>query len=275
MHFQDQRIEIDTADRREIAGETKAEVRVEHAGDDVGGRQQQQRVTVGRRVDDRLGGDLLGGGTAIFDDERLAEPFRQHFTGEPRNNVGGAARRKTDQKMDRPRRIGVSSRNAQQRGQRHGVGSELEEAAARKLHASARYSSGTDGGSAARYAAARGSPPPGGGTGTPSAAYSLSLLRSVRIDMPSTFAAWVRLPRQCLSVSRIRSRSTSATVRPTSPRDTCSAANAACATAGALLCWSMRTPSGVRIASGPISSPVAISTARCMVFSSSRTLPGQ
>jgi hypothetical protein len=36
------------------------------------------------------------------------------------------------------------------------------------------------------YAAARGSPPPGGGTGMPSAAYSSSLLRSVRIEMPST-----------------------------------------------------------------------------------------
>ena len=35
------------------------------------------------------------------------------------------------------------------------------------------------------YAAARGAPPPGGGTGTPSSAYSLSLLRKVRIEMPS------------------------------------------------------------------------------------------
>ena len=52
--------------------------------------------------------------------------------------------------------------------------------------------------------------------------------------MPSTLAAWVRLPRQCLSVSRIRSRSTSATVRPTSARETCSAASAAWATDGAL-----------------------------------------
>ena len=66
------------------------------------------------------------------------------------------------------------------------------------------------------YAAPRTSPPPGGGIGTPSSAYSLSLLRSVRIEMPRMLAAWVRLPRQWSSVSRIRSRSTSATVRPTS-----------------------------------------------------------
>ena len=95
-----------------------------------------------------------------------------------------------------------------------------------------RRRSGTDDRVAARREAmatrARGSPPPGGGTGTPSAEYSLSLLRSVRIEMPRMLAAWVRLPRQCLSVSRMRSRSTSATVRPTSARDTCSAASAAC-----------------------------------------------
>src|SRR5213076_1722637 len=60
------------------------------------------------------------------------------------------------------------------------------------------------------------SPSPGNGTGTPSWLYCFSLLRSVRMEMPRMFAAWVRLPRQCWRVSRIRSRSTSATVRPTS-----------------------------------------------------------
>src|SRR5262245_4580302 len=67
-------------------------------------------------------------------------------------------------------------------------------------------------------------PPWGGGIGEPPAAYSFNLLRRVRIEMPRIFAACVRLPRQCLSVSRIRSRSTSDTVRPTRLRVTCSAA---------------------------------------------------
>ena len=39
--------------------------------------------------------------------------------------------------------------------------------------------------------------------------------------------------------------------------------------------WSRRVPSGERMASVPISAPVESRTARCMVFSSSRTLPGQ
>ncbi len=38
---------------------------------------------------------------------------------------------------------------------------------------------------------------------------------------------------------------------------------------------SMRAPSGVRMASTPISGPVASRTARWIVFSSSRTLPGK
>src|ERR1700749_3551843 len=65
--------------------------------------------------------------------------------------------------------------------------------------------------------------------------------------MPRMLAAWVRFPRQCLSVSRIRSRSTSATVRPTSARVTCSAASVACATAGAALAVSGGGAAGVAV----------------------------
>lgn len=46
-------------------------------------------------------------------------------------------------------------------------------------------------------------------------AYFRSLLRSVRTDIPKMLAACVRLPRQCSSVHRMRSRSTFAIVRPT------------------------------------------------------------
>src|SRR5690606_35608372 len=54
-------------------------------------------------------------------------------------------------------------------------------------------------GSRSVYAAPRSSPPFGAGMATPSPAYSLSLFLSVRIETPRIFAAWVRLPRQCLS----------------------------------------------------------------------------
>ncbi len=52
------------------------------------------------------------------------------------------------------------------------------------------------------YPAIRTSPPCGCPAPQPRrSAYSLSLLRSVRIEMPRMLAAWVRLPRQCFSVS--------------------------------------------------------------------------
>src|SRR5215207_2595017 len=113
---------------------------------------------------------------------------------------------------------------------------------------------------------------PGSGTAAPAAVYSPSLLRSVRIEMPRIFAACVRLPRQWSSVSRMRSCSTCATVRPTRARVTASAVRAA-RVAGSEAAGPSASPSGVRIASTSISGPVASSTARCIAFSSSRTLP--
>src|SRR5471032_960723 len=112
---------------------------------------------------------------------------------------------------------------------------------------------------------------------SPESEYSRSLLRRVRIEMPRMLAAWVRLPRQWSKVSRIRSRSTSLTVRPTNPRVTAAAETTALCTDGFCGIGPAPTwvPSGRRMASGPISVPCASSTARWMVFSSSRTLPLQ
>ena len=116
---------------------------------------------------------------------------------------------------------------------------------------------------------------PGSGTAIPASVYSFSLLRRVRMEMPRIFAAWVRFPRQWSSVSRMRSCSTSATVRPTRPRVTASAACTARAAGSEDAAAWTDSPSGVVIASAPISGPVARRTARWMVFSSSRTLPFQ
>ena len=48
------------------------------------------------------GGDIHCGARPIFDDERLAEPVRQPLRDQPRQNVGGAGRRKADQQANRP-----------------------------------------------------------------------------------------------------------------------------------------------------------------------------
>ena len=101
IDLENKRIEIDAADRREIAGEIEAQVWVQHGVDDVRIRHRQQRVAVRLRLHHGFGGDLLARRTAIFDDEGLAEPLRQHLPGEPSDDVGGPARRETDQQMNR------------------------------------------------------------------------------------------------------------------------------------------------------------------------------
>src|SRR5206468_8644307 len=59
------------------------------------------------------------------------------------------------------------------------------------------------------------------GSSAPRARYSASLLRSVRMLIPSSRAAWVRLFPVRASVSRISWRSTWRTVRPASPPPSC------------------------------------------------------
>ena len=73
-----------------------------------------------------------------------------------------------------------------------------------------------------------------GGTGTPAARYSCSLLRKVRMEIPSISAARVRLPKQWERVSRINSRSTSSIRRPTSAAAFRGAGDVAAACAGTI-----------------------------------------
>ena len=93
----------------------------------------------------------------------------------------------------------------------------------------------------------------GGGTATPASEYSFSLLRRVRIEMPRMLAAWVRLPRQWLSVSMISCCSTAATVWPTKPRVAASAAIEAARAVSAAGEAGIGWPSGRRMANSSIS----------------------
>jgi hypothetical protein len=72
IDLEDQRVEIDAADRREIVREIEAEIWIEHRIDDVGISHQQQRVAVRLRLHHGLGGDLLARRAAVLDHERLA-----------------------------------------------------------------------------------------------------------------------------------------------------------------------------------------------------------
>ena len=97
----------DAGDRDDVAQKVETELVVERGVDGIGRRHQQQRVAVRRGAHDRLGGDIGAAAGPAFHHDRLAEPLRQPLPGEPRGDVGGAARGIADDQADRPRRVGL------------------------------------------------------------------------------------------------------------------------------------------------------------------------
>src|SRR6202022_3105368 len=94
-------------DRRSVSDETEIELIVKHVGDPVSGNYQKERMAVGGRTRDRLGGDSPLGARSVLDDEWLAEALRQPLTDQARADVGRAAGRKANDDTDRPRRKGL------------------------------------------------------------------------------------------------------------------------------------------------------------------------
>ena len=76
----------------------------------MAGEAHQQRVAVGRRLGDRLGGDVAARARLVLDDHALLERRRHRHRDRTRDRVGGAARRRADQKLDRPRGVIIGVR---------------------------------------------------------------------------------------------------------------------------------------------------------------------
>ena len=106
IDHQHRRIDRGLADGGEIfqriVGEIVAERRID--GDGADGR-EEQRVAVGLRLRDILRRDRAAGARLVFDRDRHAQqPL--HFVGDqPRGDIGGAARRESDDQPDRTGRI--------------------------------------------------------------------------------------------------------------------------------------------------------------------------
>ena len=67
----------EACDRRNVVHHIEDQIVVQRHVDGVGHRQRQQRIAVGRRVDDDLGADIAGAAGPIVDDELLTEMLRQ------------------------------------------------------------------------------------------------------------------------------------------------------------------------------------------------------
>ena len=69
----------DGGDRRDVAAEIEAELVVERRIDRARGADHEQRMAIGRRVHDRLGGDIAADARTVIDDKFLTKAFRQRL----------------------------------------------------------------------------------------------------------------------------------------------------------------------------------------------------
>src|SRR5262249_53119927 len=102
--------------------------------DGVRARDQEERVAVRRRPDDRLGADGAAGSGAVVDHERLAEPLLPPLRQRPRKNVAGAAGGKRHDDTHRPRGIGLRPSKAQDGRQRYSARGQMQKLSAGKFH---------------------------------------------------------------------------------------------------------------------------------------------
>src|SRR6516162_2217907 len=124
----------DARDRHDVADEIEIELVVERRVEHVGQGGHEQRVAVRRSMHDGFGRDVAACPGPVVDDERLAESIRQLLTQQPRDDVGRAAGRKTDENAHRPRRIGLRPSETQNGRQRGSARSQMQKSPAGKFH---------------------------------------------------------------------------------------------------------------------------------------------
>ncbi len=101
----DERLARDRGDWRDVAQKIVIEIAVDRRIDGVRRPDQEERISVGRRVHDGLGGDVAGGAGPVLDDHRLTQPPGQPLPHQAPEDVVGAAGRKADDEVDRTSRI--------------------------------------------------------------------------------------------------------------------------------------------------------------------------
>src|SRR5215831_9435928 len=95
---------------------------------------RKERVAIGRRAHDRLGGDIAASTRPVLDDEWPAEPFRQPLAHQTCDDVESASCGGTDDQTHRPHRIGLCPRDARDCRERGSAGGQMEESTARQVH---------------------------------------------------------------------------------------------------------------------------------------------
>src|SRR5712671_3835505 len=127
MYHQDIWPTGDTRDQRDIADEIEVELVVQRRVNCVRRTAEEKRIAVWWRTHDRVSGQTAGSTPSIFDDEWLAEPFRQPLTHQTREDVKRAAGAKADDDAHRPARIGLRPRDTRHDRKRGRTGGKMQE----------------------------------------------------------------------------------------------------------------------------------------------------
>ena len=134
VHHHDVGKANDAGDRLHLLHEIERQLVVKRGVDRVRRRDQQQRVAVRRGAQHGLGRDIGAAARPVFDDEGLAELFRQPLPHQARREVRRAARRIADDEANRPRWIGLRARVSGCERKRSRTGCELQELTTLKFH---------------------------------------------------------------------------------------------------------------------------------------------
>ena len=124
----------DSPNRDGVADEIEFEIAVERRVTGVRKTSEQQRVAIGRRTHDHLGGNVRARARPVLDDERLTKPLRKPLADHTPDDVVPAAGGEADDQRDRPRRIGLRPSSAGEGRQRGSAGGQMQECAAGKFH---------------------------------------------------------------------------------------------------------------------------------------------
>src|SRR5215475_8917066 len=133
MHQHDVGHDNDAGDRRDIADETEIKLFVERSIDGVYRSDEEERVAIGGRTHDRLGGDITTATRPVLDNEWLAEPVREPLSNQTRDDVDPTAGSKTNDDAHRLDRIGLRPGDTRYRRQCGGRRGQMQKLSAWKF----------------------------------------------------------------------------------------------------------------------------------------------
>src|SRR5439155_732095 len=125
---------LDERNGCDVADEIEIEVVIEGRVDRGSSIRAKERIAIGGRTDDGLGGDIAGSAAPVLDDEWLTEPLRERLTHQAYEDVRSAARGISNDAAHRPCRIGLRPPDPRDRRQRGSARGQMQKSTAGKFH---------------------------------------------------------------------------------------------------------------------------------------------